>query len=155
MDDYLGEPYCLHQHGIVVPKEFSNYFKFSSVRLPYERIVSQWHFSTTRMGKTFSFEEYLEFLQPTVPDKLFESYNGWEFATYSQLERLTVGKFDYILKYENLKSDFEKLPFVKESTIQEARYPGNYDDWQNTNESKDLIYKWAFEDFKKYKYEKH
>ena len=87
---------------------FKNYFKFCCIRNPWERMVSYYHFRARdenqkgfqKRYKNFTFKQYLLSLKKGSLPTLNQS--KWIFGQKKQ-EGILV---DYVMKFENLQSDF-------------------------------------------------
>tara|TARA_Y100000004_G_C8839070_1_gene379666 strand:- start:42 stop:563 length:522 start_codon:yes stop_codon:yes gene_type:complete len=76
---------------------WNDYFKFTFVRNPYEKIVSQYHYNAHKWGfKDSTFEEYIK------------AWNaGKRISTYPQSHLSYINeKLDFIGRFENLQQDF-------------------------------------------------
>ncbi|PSO91841.1 MAG: hypothetical protein BRC48_15335 [Cyanobacteria bacterium QS_9_48_30] len=116
---------------------WKNFFKFCFVRNPYERIVSDFMFSTQQKKATVSFREFLERLADSSrpdPENVIPQ-NPYNWSMYAINDSISV---DFIGKYESLEKDFEfvcsklGVPFQNSSlpTIKRIRSKGrSYRDW--------------------------
>lgn len=91
---------------------FNNYFKFSFVRNPWDKVVSQFHYIKTRpmlleymgLNRWTSFRRYVE----TICGKHqlhVQSYEQWRFVYDTSAESLV----DFIGRFETLERDFQKV----------------------------------------------
>lgn len=106
VEDAFREPNWDHQ----TPDEYiemygkdvwDSYFKFATVRNPWDRMVSLYHFNTKAHGENRKFPEWLE-------DAV---YNPNKFKG-PQLDWITLdGKIcvDFICRFETLNLDFQKV----------------------------------------------
>lgn len=125
---HLGWPFGPH-HSIFLPKKYQNYFKFTSVRNPYIRELSKYNFL-----KQESWQEVYKFIEKLN----FKDYIGWicnsklsgiaihdiwkrslKDLIFNQpiYKNCTKVSVDHVIKVENFKEDFYKLPFVKKNSI--------------------------------------
>lgn len=89
-------------HGYVSPKQFTDYFKFSFVRNPWARLVSEykWH----GCNRKWSFKDWLSdaFPQPGWTDNWRHVMPQYDYLFDSKGNSLV----DFIGRFENLKDDF-------------------------------------------------
>ncbi len=79
---------------------WSDYFKFTFVRNPYEKIVSQYHFNGYKFGfKDSTFKEYIK------------AWNaGKKISSNPQSHLFYINeKLDFIGRFENLQQDFDTI----------------------------------------------
>lgn len=76
---------------------WNEYFKFTFVRNPFEKIVSQYHYNRHKWGlKDSTFKEYVK----TWSD-------GQKISTFPQLNLFYIDeKLDFIGRFENFQEDF-------------------------------------------------
>jgi hypothetical protein len=89
-----------------------NYMSFAVVRNPYDRMVSMYRFAVeNELGKIYGMDSDISFTQfcEILNDKYLNKDKNF-IATHSQTE-WTEGIFtpNFILKFENLKKDFENM----------------------------------------------
>lgn len=93
------------------PAEWKTYFKFTSVRNPWDKVVSQWALDKKRYGDKFpkSFKEFVKYPQgfPLRPQLHFLS--DPKFVAYKDIVNYVEDTIDYIMKFECLEQDFDKL----------------------------------------------
>ena len=94
------------------PKEWETYFKFSIVRNPWDKVLSQWALDKKRYGdKGFSktFKEFVKYPQgfPLRPQLHFLS--DPKCVSYQDIVNYVESNIDYIMKFEALEQDFDKL----------------------------------------------
>jgi len=92
-------------HQIDIPIEYKDYFIFTVRRNPYDRFVSNWEKLRARNNFKLSFEESVCNI-PTIP------YNRLWIPQSNFTQHC-----DYVICFENLVYDFNKLPFLKESMM--------------------------------------
>jgi len=86
------------------PKEFAEFFKFSFVRNPWDRIVSAYHANiqgTIRRCKAESFEDFLRNFQQCVPistQALMKTY---------LCDSQGISLVDFVGRYERLEEDWD------------------------------------------------
>ena len=113
---------------------WDKYFKFSVVRNSWDRAVSM-HLYFTQYEKidtvkNMSFSQWVDF---SFVKKKFHPMGG----VGSQYDFLKVGgsiDLDYILRYENLDSDFKKLcEFLKIDSLALPQYNGRFKNYSKKN----------------------
>lgn len=89
-------------HGYVSPKEFADYFKFSFVRNPWARLVSEYKWRGYH--RKWSFRDWLNnaFPQPGWTDNWRHVMPQYDYLFDSEGNCLV----DFIGRFENLKDDF-------------------------------------------------
>jgi len=87
---------------------FNNYFKFVTIRNPFDQIISAyyWHNESKKKEKKFFFfkkkeKKFNDFFKIKAKN-IFED----EFNRYTENNKVLV---NYFIKYENLKEDLEKI----------------------------------------------
>jgi hypothetical protein len=101
-----------------------NFFKFTVVRNPWDRMVSSFYYLKNKGGKNSQLDsEFYEKFIKDVPsfkefiDKMISSSKYREnvlncihfIPQYNFIERNSNISVDFIIRYENLQSDFERL----------------------------------------------
>ena len=89
---------------------FDRFFKFSFVRNPWSKTVSQFCYARTRkdlmkfigMSRWTSFRRYLDLIQET---EHVQSYEQWRFIVDSEGNRLV----DFVGRFEEIDADFAKV----------------------------------------------
>lgn len=142
----------------------SEFFTFSLIRNPWERMVSNYNSdiissnvtidgkNTIEEKKDISFEEYLNLVLNKKIDNYVVNYKSWYNGNKY--------KSDYICKLENIQSDFSyvcgrlgidnrQLEHVNKT---DYTYNKDYRSYYN-NETKDLIYKSFKYEIMKFKYD--
>jgi len=162
---------------IIKERELDNYFKFCVVRNPYQRILSE-YYEHFKIQNNISFETYIEHLYARGLEhrgsyqwddeakkfKITESKNSPKLyiSTVKSLVCLNSEiKMDFILRFENLKEDWntltDKLNWEPSSLpVSNAnRYdPGTKKYNKIPNKTKQYISEIYKEDFEEFKYEK-
>ncbi len=94
-----------HKSASKIKKElgeniWNEYFKFTFVRNPFEKIVSQYHYNRHKFGlKDSTFKEYVKAWS-----------EGQKISTYPQLNLFYIDeKLDFIGRFENLQEDFNTI----------------------------------------------
>lgn len=107
--EYTG---CAH----VSPEEFSRFFKFSFVRNPWDRILSEY-----RYRNYFQHRSFRDFVMNKLPEPGWDDKYRHVMPQYDMLHddggRLMV---DYVGRFENLQQDFDQvcgLLGISESTL--------------------------------------
>ena len=122
-----------HKSASKIKKElgeniWNEYFKFTFVRNPFEKIVSQYHYNRVKFGfKDSTFKEYVKAWS-----------EGQKISTFPQLNLFYLDeKLDFIGRFKNLQEDFnivcdkigipkQKLPHKNKS--KHKHYTEYYDD---------------------------
>ena len=97
-----------------------------------------------------------EFTRQSIDCKFGRDLNQVEFLYYA-FGINYMEKLDYIIRMEDIESEFNKLPFVKNHTIIPHDKKGNENTWWKDviqKESEELIYQWAKDDFVAFNYER-
>lgn len=92
--------------GYLSEQEFSSYFKFSFVRNPWSRLVSEYKFRS--YGNSYSFSEFVESHLPEANDYL-DTYRH----VVPQVDYLYDGQggllVDFVGRFETLQRDFDRV----------------------------------------------
>jgi chondroitin 4-sulfotransferase 11 len=113
----LGEGEDLFNRGVLSDgfyrdiEKYRDYFVFTVVRNPWDRIISGYFYSGKGirfLGRRCSFEEFLE----NLPNR--ESNYKWWFHLTRTLTEMLIdrdGKFiaDFVIRFENLRKDFKHV----------------------------------------------
>lgn len=87
-----------------VPELWSHAFKFSIVRNPFDRAVSDFFWSTRKLSERPSFEAYLENIRTaTVTNNRASSHLFSNWDSYAINDEMVLDKY---IRYENLLTDF-------------------------------------------------
>lgn len=163
-------------HEWVVPHKAKNYFAFSTVRNPYERLVALWY-SILIAGKEEKGKipkEYRMSYMRHLGDDSFETFAKFcaekretvEQHTMLRLPMLLIPQWRWYeeflpkdtahLKLENLEEDFASLPFAVEKPTMPHELKRNHASWDDlkTPELTELVNHWAEKDFSKFGYQK-
>ena len=91
--------------GHINEDKFSSYFKFSFVRNPWERLVSEYHYQ--KYDQRFSFNEFVKygFPKPDLSNAYRHIMPQYDFI-YNQEGKLLV---DFVGKFETLQRDFDEV----------------------------------------------
>jgi len=108
----------IKDHRHTAPKEFKDYFSFTVIRNPYDRVCSQW-WSTCKRNK-----DRYGYLAQFEKRGMENTVKNW--LQIRKEERIDIRKIqgtqsifiknnniDMFLKFETLQEDFNKLPFIK------------------------------------------
>lgn len=117
-------------HSIFLPKEYEDYFKFTTVRNPYTREIAKYNFLPTRENipatasfiRNMNFKEYIDWVCSG------EVVGNWRFDYWRYTQKEIIFNqpiengcvpvvVDRFLHMENLKEEFLNLPFVNESNV--------------------------------------
>ncbi len=86
-----------------VKNYWEDYYKFTIVRNPWDRIVSDFSFCKK---KKFVSDDY------TIRDEVTENldnYERWKQPCYDWIEYENKNSMDFVLRFENLQNDFDQL----------------------------------------------
>lgn len=115
--DILIKHDTIIEHDYSMKKPLSDFFTFSFVRNPWDRMVSHWkYFIETKRSPEMSFEEFVfdfhRVLKEAVNGYWWNPYRKYIF-TAPQLDFLIDEngevKVDYIGRFENLQNDFNYI----------------------------------------------
>ena len=122
------------------PEEWESYFKFSTVRNPWDKVVSQWRFDTSRWGnKHPSFNNFTHFVKYTQGFPLRPQLHALtepEYINYNDITTRVESNIDYIMRFENLHQDFDVL--CKKIGIKNSGLPHKYDSYLSTEDSPEI-----------------
>ena len=132
------------------PNKFKNYFKFTFVRNPWDKVVSEWLYFTKIIPEyNFGFKESIN----------NNSYSNtpYPFLEHTWLQVEFASECDYVGRFESLQKDFDyvcgkigipkiKLPY--KNTTKHKHYTEYYDD-----ESKEMVAKKYAKDIEYFGYE--
>ena len=140
----------------IIPSEYDDYYSFIVVRNPYARMVSWWWAICKDGGDRYGHKKELQ--NAGLTESLHDFLILWEMkGDYSQAHYLNVNKkFDKILKLENIKKDFNTLPFIKTYLEIPRANSRKHPTWEELldSESGKLINRIYGSDFEKLNYEK-
>ena len=111
---------------INAPSEWAQYFKFTVIRNPWDRAVSQWCFQKQRAGNAYK-KTFKQFVR--VPTGIPLQPHLWflsppRYREKDQIISYVESNIDFILRYENLQDDFNKL--CDRLSIPRATLPRKY-----------------------------
>lgn len=173
---HLGPKTGNQFHEWKVPNQYSNFFKFSTVRNPYERIVALWNSllmagvreggvipkkyrdSYIRQIKSDSFEAFCKFCadyRDNIEHNRIVRYPLLSIPQWRWYEQY-LPKGTQPLKIENIDIEFNSLPFIdKEIKIPRKlhRKHETWDELKNDNIIK-YVNHWAEHDFERFGYDK-
>lgn len=179
MYQLLTEKFDGERHGNYhcheVPREALNYFKFCTVRNPYNKLASAWSFIQNKdaihraqvkdlMRKPVTLMNFMEWVVKERSNMLAYALNGLKIGasltpTHRYIDqRLPQVRFDAYIQIENADEQFSKLPFVrgqvevpKVFTMSKEPY---YQKWEDiaSPEVTELANTWAGEDFDRFGY---
>lgn len=136
------------------PDVWNNSFKFSVSRNPYDRFISSWCYNNSTKNIEFERMKYLDYNQLTEHDY----YHIRTPQTYNIIEnnKLIV---DYIIRFENLNDDFNKLLKIIDIPIYNNLLHTRKTDHRHylsyySNDMKEYVYELFENDFKYYDYKK-
>lgn len=106
--DHRWEPLPDSQHSSVLPTGVEHYFKFASIRDPFDRCVSLWRHSQSRTSLAAGDAPEMTFSQFVFDWQDSASY----FYRCSQRQLLGSVQLDAIVRFEHLEQDLFRLPFI-------------------------------------------
>lgn len=128
------------------------YFKFVSVRNPWDRMLSWFFFDLEE--KEFTHNGFTQFIKRMDPPELEMFHSQYDFICVNG-----EPKIDYVIKFENLKDDYKKLceilkvPHISLFKLNASKNSRvNYKDYYN-NENKSLVEKIFERDINYFNYE--
>jgi hypothetical protein len=179
MYQLLTEKFDGERHGNyhcnIVPSEASNYFKFCTVRSPYNKLASAWSFIQNKdaihreqvkelMKRPITLINFMEWVAKERGNMLAYALNGLKIGasltpTHIYIDqRLSGIKMDAHLQIENIDTQFSELPFVDEKIDVPKVFSMSGNDYYTTwddiafPEVIALANKWAGEDFDRFGY---
>ncbi|WDE99120.1 sulfotransferase family 2 domain-containing protein [Lentisphaera profundi] len=117
-DPLKGPPHLQHmtaeeylKYGYLTQEQFDSYFKFTFVRDPYERIVSEYRYR--RFYNEYDFKSYLTKNFPGPMDDDYVNYLDYYRHIMPQSDFIYNEKgellVDFIGRFENIEDDFKKI----------------------------------------------
>ena len=142
------------------PKEFKNYFKFTFIRNPWDRVVSFYHYQIKRgwdfypFNETIPFKKFVKEWLKQMPEQTSLNTNSCYDWISDENSDLLV---DFIGRFENIQEDFnivcdkigiqqQRLPHKNKS--QHKHYTEYYDD-----ETRKIVAKKFAKDIEYFNYE--
>ena len=153
------------EHDYSTEESLDNFFTFSFVRNPWDRMVSHWkYFMETKRSPEMPFEEFVfdfhRVLKEAVNGHWWNPYRKYIF-TAPQLDFLTNDKgevkVDFVGRFENLQADFNFI--CKKLNTKEMQLPHKnktsrkgYKEYYKTQECIDEVSKKYKKDIEYFKY---
>jgi hypothetical protein len=109
--EFAGHKKAFHYEELY-PKEFNNYFKFTFVRNPWDRVVSFYHYQVKRkwdfypFNKTIPFKKFVKEWLRQMPGQTTLNTNSCYDWISDKNDDLLV---DFIGKLENFQQDFNAI----------------------------------------------
>lgn len=169
-----------HSTIIDANKQLGNiddYYKFSVVRNPWNRVTSWFLFRKVILEKSIKTLRAGQKIKKLIPnlvnlEKEYTAMNTslenwlalyndqpWDFTWFkisdNQSSWLNGYSFDSIIKYENLGEELKEIPFLNISSLPKNNRSQNSNiDWKSlySTKAKDLVYRLYEEDIDKFKY---
>lgn len=144
---------------------WDEYFKFSFVRNPWDRMVSLLNYGMfygihlNNQG-IIDAKKYFNQFKKIEYDKRFfheNQFNDYQHIGNSVYDNITGGEMDFIGKFENLQEDFTTVckiigfPFSKLYNFERSKKRKKYQEYY-TEENKNLIYKKFQKEIQKFNY---
>jgi hypothetical protein len=151
-------------HRRIVPEDYKEYTRLVTVRNPYTRALSHWHYNkenknlysvTNRLGfkNVDSFDDFLDFLlfiNKYDSTELTHNICGW----FSCSKFLSLCGFDIVLKTEKLNEMFNDLWFVEKKVGLPVTNKSQNKSFNYSKKQQDKIIEWAGDDFDLFNYRK-
>lgn len=154
-------------HETNIPEKYKEYYVFTTVRNPFERMVSIWN-------ALINLEEYRVRYLPIVGGDTFEDFVKWitvqtvdtrpkgrgAAVLTTQSEWLKGINIDQYLKLEDIDNEIETLPFFSNANLDNyikvpkvlARKHLSWNDLKS-DELRSIIVSWAYDDFVNFGYD--
>jgi hypothetical protein len=150
-----------NKHLRWVPKEYQDFLTFATVRNPYTRMFSMYHFDKAhkynflKHVKLKTFKDYVDGVVKGSTTFPVTNHNLMLYRYLPLHKYLSVARVDKFVRLENLYSDLENLGIKveKERTLNKGKYVRTWEDVK-TPYLIDQINTWAGDDFELYGYEK-
>jgi hypothetical protein len=105
-DDYL-----IHHHFKTMPKEYEDYDVIYTTRNPYTRLVSMYYHDIKVMEHQSSYSKtFKQYFSERVNKGWIHTNVGFDFVKTPK----------YLLRMEHLYEDYIKIPFIKDSKLNES-----------------------------------
>tara|TARA_Y100000296_G_scaffold79589_1_gene103779 strand:- start:1649 stop:2236 length:588 start_codon:yes stop_codon:yes gene_type:complete len=155
-------------HRLDIPEKFQDFFTFTTVRNPFERMVSIWHALIERdnyrpiflpLVGTEDFEGFVKWLTSLSDETKPKGKGGVLMHTQSYWLRNT--DLDDFLQIEDVDAQFSKLNFVKNSKIDIPTLPKvlarKHLTWKDvqSDRCREMIVNWARDDFINFNYDEN
>ena len=150
------------KHQRIVPEQYRDYKIIASVRNPYTRLLSLYHFDKKRrynfanlkLGSFYSYVEGILSNTQNVPSTNQDIYKFRYFPQWKYLENIRV---DELIHMESIQADLKKCDLVMRQHIEPKLNKGKYKySWDEIKSPEliEMINEWAGPDFELYGYER-
>jgi len=160
--EYKWQDKMVDKHQRVLPKEFKNFKTLATVRDPYRRALSFYHYDRKREINFLdldmsTFKTYLEGIIEKTSDAPADTNDMAVYRHFPQWKYLSTNHIDHVIHLESIRTDLLKagirLKGNRMPKYNRGRYTEKWNDVK-TPELIELVNIWAGDDFDLYGYEK-